>query len=442
VGNRAALGELKAGAKTMGKRISDRIVTCAAAAALLALAGCVGSQDASEAPVEVKGTPTDGTLVAAAPQAKTQTAPRIDRQGVISYDGYQAAVARDGDTVASVADRIGLSATELGAYNGLQADHPLREGDELVLPARPGGYGAAPAPQPVYGAPAATQVPSFQDPTATQGGWSNSIEAAPLDGGATGLAPAAPAPAATASAHGWSPDLAAAAIDRSTATVPQGTLPPPPSASQPLPPDPVRPSGLSSPQLNQYQTPPAQQAPAPAPQAPAPRPVEVIGSGADQIGEPATVAAAPQPQQPAVTPVVTPAPAPQVLQAPAPAAPAGKLRLIPPVQGTVVTGFSQSGRSGSDGISFAAPASSPVVASADGEVALVSKSLGGLGNIVLIRHQDDFLTVYGRIEQVQVGKGDLVRQGQRIGSVGSTSRPRVHFELRRGAESLDPALYF
>ena len=72
------------------------------------------------------------------------------------------------------------------------------------------------------------------------------------------------------------------------------------------------------------------------------------------------------------------------------------------------------------------------------------KSLGGLGPIVLVRHPDEILTVYGRIDNVTVKKGDLVRSGQKIGVVSNATapaEPRMHFEVRRGAESLDPSQF-
>ncbi len=103
--------------------------TLARAAAVLTIAGCASTQS----PNDRAATPL------AAPAAPSATAGRPpDDTGIVTYDGYMAAVARSGDTVASVAQRIGISALELGAYNGLSPTHPLRPGDELVLPPRPG----------------------------------------------------------------------------------------------------------------------------------------------------------------------------------------------------------------------------------------------------------------------------------------------------------------
>ncbi|MEL6478402.1 MAG: peptidoglycan DD-metalloendopeptidase family protein, partial [Pseudomonadota bacterium] len=311
------------------------------------------------------------------------------------------------------------------AYNGLPPNHVLKSGDELVLPPKPGGYTAtatAPAPAPVP-APA----PSPQSPA---------IESAPLDlGGGTAVAqaPAVTAPETAASGTGaeWSPELAEAAIQRATGLQPDGTLAAPPSANEPVPEAPADPPALESPDLSQYQTP----RPVPAPEAEVPAPPEQtapvaapIPTATPDVAEAASEAV---PAAPEVVPSTEPAPAP-----------AQTARLQRPVDGPVALGFQRgSGSSRNDGIDFATAPGAPVVAADDGEVALVSQSLGGLGTIVLLRHQGDLLTVYGRITDVTLKKGELVRRGQQIGSVAtppSGSEARMHFEVRRGAESLDP----
>ena len=80
-------------------------------------------------------------------------------------------------------------------------------------------------------------------------------------------------------------------------------------------------------------------------------------------------------------------------------------------------------------------------AAGDGTVALVSESLGGLGTIVLIRHSNDLMTVYGRVSDVSVSKGQTVSQGQSIGKVATSDSPTMHFEVRVGTESVDPTRY-
>jgi LysM repeat protein len=149
-------------------------------AAVLAIAGCASTQSPERA--------ATSPAAPAAPSATVSTA--RDARGIVTYDGYQAAVARSGDTVASVAQRIGMSASKLGAYNGLSPTHPLRPGDEMVLPPRSDGYSA--------GARAAV----------------------PLDtGAAAGATDAGAADPAASDGVGWSPDLAAAAIERASGEV-------------------------------------------------------------------------------------------------------------------------------------------------------------------------------------------------------------------------------
>lgn len=395
----------------------------------LALAACGGRQPAERAAVEYKGTnPEAGSPAALSPQAATPVAP-AGPGGIVSYEGYQAAVAREGDTVASVAGRIGLSATELGAYNGLTPDHRLRAGDELVLPPKPGGYGSG-TPQPPAGT--GTQVAQLDPLSAPGSAESSGIEAAPLE-----TAPPAGAGQAAGDWSAWSPDLAAQAIERSEDPGEAGSIGAPPSAGAPLPPAPEAPRELASPQLDQYQT-------GASSEPPAPRPAETITTPAEQPVEQAEAQPAPEPApepEPAAAPepAAEPEPEPEDTRVAVATPAAGDLRLIRPASGPIVVGFQQgTGRARNDGVDFAAPAGSPVVAAAAGEVALVSQSLGGLGTIVLVRHPGDYLTVYGRIDRVTVQKGDMVAQGQQIGVVASNATPRMHFEVRKGAESLDP----
>ena len=77
------------------------------------------------------GLDTSGAAIAA-----TNAPPSPDARGVISYPTYQVAVAQRGDTVTTLAARIGLQATELASYNALRPEDPLRAGETLALPTR------------------------------------------------------------------------------------------------------------------------------------------------------------------------------------------------------------------------------------------------------------------------------------------------------------------
>lgn len=385
----------------------------------VAMAGCA-SKGSTKAPTEVRGTdPNVGAKRAGTNTLNNSVIAKPDSDGIITYDGYQSAVARDGDTVAKIAERVGLSASELGAYNGLSASFVMDKGQELVLPPRPGGYGPN-GNQAAVTNPTNRSVSTIQTPARTA-----TIEQAPL-AGASATAEAATAtqtasetvvaaaPATTEVSTGWSPDIAAAAIERSTGLQDDGTLAAPPSATSPTPPEPTKRRGLDSPNLSQYQT---EESSVTAAASPPPRP-----------DDGATSATAPAAEEDNTRVAATSA------------APA--LRMIRPVRGPVAIGFNKgAGPSRNDGVDFAAKAGAKVVAAADGEVALVSQSLSGLGTIVLVRHPNEYLTVYGRVDGVLVNKGDAVRRGQQIGIVSNAAapaEPRMHFEVRRGAESLDP----
>ena len=388
------------------------------------LMACTPNKPAGSAKVDIRGSDPNQALQQTDPNTLNNAViVGADSNGIVTYDGYQTAKARNGDTVGSVAERIGLSATQLGSYNGLPASHSLREGDELALPPRPGGYGENGSRVDVTAPSDGTRVAALETPapaspsiqqqplaSATSGPAETATDAALPQDAAQPTAPEVPAPQASASgAGGWSPDIAEAAIARSGSGIEaDGTLGAPPSSAAPVPPEPNGRRQLESPGLSQYQTPESDGISS--------VPTERPDSVTDQTDV-------------ALANTSTPSSTPQV-----------KLRR--PVDGPVAIGFNKgTGPARNDGVDFAAPAGAKVVAALDGEVALVSQSLGGLGTIVLMRHPNELLTVYGRIDGVLVKKGDVVRSGQQIGIVSNATapaEPRMHFEVRRGSESLDP----
>lgn len=112
---------------------------------------------------------------------------------------------------------------------------------------------------------------------------------------------------------------------------------------------------------------------------------------------------------------------------------------IMPVQGEIILGYSgQPG--GNEGINIFAPEGTPVAASGDGTVAIVSPRTNGT-TIVLIRHKEDFHTVYTNLKDVAVEKDQRVVQGQIIGSVAGGDNEFLHFEIRIGTQSTDPVPY-
>ena len=135
----------------------------------------------------------------------------------------------------------------------------------------------------------------------------------------------------------------------------------------------------------------------------------------------------------------TPEPAPAALPAPE----AGPLMW--PVRGPVISAFGPGGDGlRNDGINIAAPTGTPVLAAGHGVVVLVAEELAGYGTLVLIRHAGGLITAYAHVGRVLVRKGDTVRRGTTIATVGTSGgvrRPQLHFEVRRGATALDPELH-
>ncbi len=117
--------------------------------------------------------------------------------------------------------------------------------------------------------------------------------------------------------------------------------------------------------------------------------------------------------------------------------PAGDGTFQWPVRGRVVSDFgSYASGQRNDGINISAPYGEPIRAAANGTVSYEGNELKSYGNLVLMRHDNGYVTAYAHADHFIVSKGDRVTRGQVIGYVGNTgdvSGPQLHFELRRGA---------
>jgi len=113
-----------------------------------------------------------------------------------------------------------------------------------------------------------------------------------------------------------------------------------------------------------------------------------------------------------------------------------------PVKGKVISGFGpKAGGTRNDGINIAVPAGTSVRAADNGVVAYAGNELRGYGNLVLIRHAGGWVTAYAHNGELFVRRGVKVRRGQIIakaGKTGSVTRPQVHFEIRKGAQAVNP----
>lgn len=116
-----------------------------------------------------------------------------------------------------------------------------------------------------------------------------------------------------------------------------------------------------------------------------------------------------------------------------------------PLKGRVVSsyGVKPSG-SRNDGINIAVPEGTSVRAAENGVVAYAGNELKGYGNLILVRHDGGWVTAYAHNKELFVKRGDRVSRGRVIaksGSTGSVSSPQLHFEIRKGADAVNPMKY-
>src|SRR5665647_890934 len=111
-----------------------------------------------------------------------------------------------------------------------------------------------------------------------------------------------------------------------------------------------------------------------------------------------------------------------------------------PVQGPLLAGFDEAKNKGLD---IAGKAGDPVMASADGRVVYAGAGLRGYGNLIILKHNNTFLTAYAHNQTLFVKEDQSVRKGQKIAEMGNTDADRVklHFEIRRQGKPVDPAKY-
>lgn len=336
----------------------------------------------------------------------TQRRPLPDARGVISYPGYQVAVARRGDTVASVAARVGISPDELARYNAIIPTDPLRDGEVLALPRRivdtgpVQGGGIAPSPS---ASPAPVDV--------------SSIATTALDRVGTPTPPATTRPSTggepvrhqvrrgeTAFSIARSYNISAKALGEWNGLGPnldvrEGQYLIIPLASDARPPAAAQ--TVSAPGAGSATpTPPSATKPLPAEQ---------------------TTPAATAPKETPASPDLG-------------AQRTTSTKMLMPVQGSIIRPYAK-GRN--EGIDISASAGTEVKAAANGTVAAITTDTAQTP-IIVVRHADNLLTVYAGVDAITVKKGDTVSRGQTIAKVRAGTPSFLHFEVRRGVESTDP----
>ncbi len=329
----------------------------------------------------------------------TQRRPDPDSRGVISYTNYQVAVARRGDSVRDLAGRVGVDAGSLAHHNGLEPDDSLRNGETLYLPQR------------------VAEADGDVDIAALAGPAIDNASTAPVQ--TTALpAVAKPAPRSKTEPlrHKISRGETAYTIAR-LYRVSVRSL----ADWNGLGPDYAIREG-------QYLMIPVAATDA-EPGAPLAATTPMPGTGSPTPTPPSAATALPQDEEPANAEVASVAPDLGNAQ---PAS--GKMAA--PVKGKVIREYV---KGKNNGIDYSASAGAAVTAAAAGTVAAITVDADKV-RIVVLRHPDNLMTVYYNVADVAVSKGAKVERGQKLASVPAENS-YVHFEVRKGFDSVDPQPY-
>jgi len=111
-----------------------------------------------------------------------------------------------------------------------------------------------------------------------------------------------------------------------------------------------------------------------------------------------------------------------------------------PTRGNVLAGFDEVKNKGVD---IVGKAGDPVLAAADGKVVYAGSGLRGYGNLVIIKHNNTYLTAYAHNQSLLVKEDQAIKRGQKIAEMGNSDADQVklHFEIRRQGKPVDPAKY-
>lgn len=406
----------------MGISAAKRTRLFGAGLALSLTAACEGGLD-----MDFRGDLGSGLDTTAAAQTATTKRPEPDSRGVISYPGYQVAVAKRGDTLVDVATRVGIPAEELGRTNGIAPTAQLRQDEIIALPYRVADSTAAAA--------------------------SSGVDIASLAGGA--ISKAEPGVSTEALAPASSSTSAAAAAKPATQTGPE----------------PIRHkvkrgetaftiarlynvsvralaewNGLGSDfTIRENQTlliPPTATtstntatAAKPAAAATAATTAAVATNATTKPGEGSPTPTPPSASKP--LPEVTTA---AEIKAQTPETPdlgaqqtQSKAAMGYPVSGKIIRPYV---KGKNNGIDIAGTAGASVMAAADGKVAAITTDADDV-TILVLRHPNNLMTVYYNVEGVKVAKGAQIKRGQSM-AVLPDENSYVHFEVREGFDSVDP----
>jgi LysM repeat protein len=315
-----------------------------------------------------------------AAQGAVANRPDPDARGVITFQTYQVVMAKNGDRIGDVAQRVSTDADFLGRYNGISQEAILRHGEIIALPPNITTTGAAFVPTVVEISELLDRSPGAE-PTrhkVTEGEtafsiarlynvtvedlikWNELSRQKELRTGQFLLIPKPLKTSATVSLPG------------------QGSLTPnPPSSTRAQPATDLRPNVSTQPAT----------------------PITDLGSQTK--------------------------------------ASKTDTRFLRPTFGNIIRSYK---KGDNEGIDIGVKAGTDVVAADDGTVAAVTKDTNGVP-ILILKHIDGLLTVYANVDGLSVQKGDQVKRGQKVAKVRDGTPSFLHFEVRKGLESVDPDDY-
>lgn len=337
----------------------------------------------------------------------------------IGGDGYSVVRAEPGDTAYSLSRRYGVSARDIMVANDMQSAVDVRAGQDVRIPpigwkAEGGGVSTASVrPAPVQAGDSLKPLPSASARAAARAPAGDRIHTVGAGETLSGIGRAYGMRASDIARHNNLESADRLRVGQKLAI---------PGAA------PVRTASLTD-RMND-----ATPAPAPKPRTPAvrePRPAA-----------PATTAdrAAPEPTPVRTAALETGEKTISTRLSQPPALSSSKFRW--PVRGRIISEFGKKPNGAqNDGINVAVPEGTSVKAAENGVVAYVGNELKGFGNLILVRHADDWVSAYAHNSQILVRRGDMVSRGQIIakaGQTGSVRQPQLHFELRKGSRPVDP----
>jgi murein DD-endopeptidase MepM/ murein hydrolase activator NlpD len=321
--------------------------------------------------------------------------PEPDARGMITFATYQVVLARTGDRIGDVAARIGVDADQLGRFNGIPEDAVLRYGEVIALPANMTAEAADGAPLTAT----VVDISELSDEPSSAAKAAEPKRHQVVDGETIYTISRLYSVSAEDLAKWNSLDVTTELRPGQYLLIPvTQNLPRPVSAPgegsvTPAPPSSTRPQPRSAPPQAEAQT---------------------------------------QAQTQAITPPAGPVTA--VNTGPITQASQSDARFMRPVSGTIIRSYK---KGVNEGIDIGAPEGAAVLAADVGTVAAITKDTKGVA-IVVIKHADGLLTVYTNVDSLLVKKGDAVTRGQEIAKVRAGTPAFLHFEVRKGLESVDP----